>query len=115
MLKRKGLKFKDYINNIITCEAPPDETAISMFAAMSQKDVAVMCGDAHWNTHCRQDFTKCPIKLIYIGHMKVLATYEGWMSTKDEEYMISMMNMIKKVNKASAKATCKSAKKEDHF
>ena len=52
-----------------------------------------------WNTRCDSALDECDIKLIYLGSMKFLATYEGTMSMSDHNFLKEIWDAVTKQNK----------------
>ena len=94
LLGKKGELFEDYYEKLLNWEIPPDEIVFHMLAKFFDVHVGVMAAYNQWNTRPDTALDKCDVKLMYLGGMRFLATYEGTMSISDHNFIEDVWKIV---------------------
>ena len=91
ILKAINLDAEEYVSQITQGLCGFDELAIVIACAAHNIHCMVLLQNSYWTTHCKNDYTNCLVKLVYVGGgvykeiKPVLTTSQSFEDSDEEE------------------------------
>ena len=76
ILRKKGIKVEDYVNDLQDLSTPIDQLGLLIIARMYHRHFAVFMKDYVWSTCCDNSIENCAIYFAYNGGCSFLDTVE---------------------------------------